>query len=200
MENRWGKSIRKGKSECRGSELGMFRETRSLVIRERVQEDGAGRCAEVRSHRAICCCSIAVMSDSLQPYGLQHTRFPYPSLSPRVCSASCPLSQWCYLPILSSVVPFSIGLQSFPASESFPMSQLFTLVAHVWSFSVSISPSNEYSRLICFRIDWFYPLAVQGTLKSLLQHHNSEVLVLWYSAFFMVQLSHLYITTRVIQA
>ena len=105
------------------------------------------------------------MSESLQPYGLQHTRFPYPSLSPRVCSSSCPLSQRCYLPILSSVVPFSIGLQSFPASESFPMSQLFTLVAHVWSVSVSISPSNEYSRLICFRIDWFRLLAAQGTSR-----------------------------------
>ena len=134
------------------------------------------------------------MSDSLQPYGLQHTRFPYPSLSPRVCSASCPLSQRCYLPILSSVVPFSIGLQSFPSSESFPMSQLFTLVAHVWSVSVSISPSNEYSRLICFRIDWFDVLAVQETLKSLLQHHSSKASTLLRSAFLIVQLSYPYMS------
>ena len=141
-----------------------------------------------------------VMSDSLQPYGLQHTRFPYPLLSPRVCSASCPLSQAMLSPHLILCCPLFHCPSVFPSSESFPMSQLFTLVAHVWSFSFSISPFNEYSRLICFRIDWFDPLAVQGTLKSLLQHHNSEVLILWYSALFMVQLSHLYMTTRVIQA
>ena len=64
-----------------------------------------------------------------------------------------------------------------------------------WSFSCSISPSNEYSGLISFRIDWFDFLAVQGTLKSLLQHHNSKALVLWCSAFFMIQLSHPYLTT-----
>ena len=64
-----------------------------------------------------------------------------------------------------------------------------------WSFSFSISPSNEYSGLICFRIDWFELLAVQGTLKSLFQNHNSKASVLWHSAFFMVQLSHLYMTT-----
>ena len=61
-----------------------------------------------------------------------------------------------------------------------------------WSFSFSISPSNEYSGLIFFRIDWFDLLAVQGTLKSLLQHHNSKASILWHSAFFMIQLSHLY--------
>ena len=64
-----------------------------------------------------------------------------------------------------------------------------------WSFSFSISPSNEYSRLISFRMDWFDFLAVQRTLKSLLQHHNSKASVLWHSAFFMVQLSHWYMTT-----
>ena len=61
-----------------------------------------------------------------------------------------------------------------------------------WSFSFSFSPSNEYSGLISFKIDWFELLAVQGTLKSLLQHHNSKASILWYSAFFMVQLSHSY--------
>ena len=65
-----------------------------------------------------------------------------------------------------------------------------------WSFSFSISPSNEYSRLICFRIDWFDLLAIQGTLKYLLQHHNSKASNLQCSVFFMVQLSHLYMTTR----
>ena len=64
-----------------------------------------------------------------------------------------------------------------------------------WSFSFSISPSNEYSELISFRIDWLDLLAFQGTLKSLLQNHSSRALILWFSAFFMVQLSHLYMTT-----
>ena len=64
-----------------------------------------------------------------------------------------------------------------------------------WSFSFSISPSNEYSGLISFRIDWFYLLAIQGTLKSLLQHHSLKASILWFSAFFMVQLSHPYMTT-----
>ena len=64
-----------------------------------------------------------------------------------------------------------------------------------WSFSFSISPSNEYSGLISFRIDWFDLLAVQGTLKSLLQYHSLKASILWCSAFFMVQLSHLYMTT-----
>ena len=64
-----------------------------------------------------------------------------------------------------------------------------------WSFSFSISPSNEYSGLISFKIDWFDLLAVQGTLKSLLQHHSSKASILWHSAFFMVQLSHPYMTT-----
>ena len=64
-----------------------------------------------------------------------------------------------------------------------------------WSFSFSISPSNEYSELISFRIDWFDLLAFQGTLKSLLQNHSSRALILWCSAFFMIQLSHLYMTT-----
>ena len=64
-----------------------------------------------------------------------------------------------------------------------------------WSFSFSIIPSNEYSGLIFFRIDWFDLLAVQGTLKSLLQHHSSKTSVLWHSVFFMIQLPHLYMTT-----
>ena len=64
-----------------------------------------------------------------------------------------------------------------------------------WSFSFSISPSSEYSELISFRIDWLDPLTVQGTLKSLLQHHSSKVSVLWHSALFIVQLSHPYVTT-----
>jgi len=65
-----------------------------------------------------------------------------------------------------------------------------------WSFSFNLSPSNEYSGLISFRMDWLDLLAVQGTLKSLFQHHSSKASILWSSAFFMVQLSHLYLTTR----
>ena len=67
--------------------------------------------------------------------------------------------------------------------------------AKYWSFSFSISPSNEYSGLISFRMDWLDLLAVQGTLKNLLQHHSSKASILWHSAFFIVQLSHLYLTT-----
>ena len=118
-----------------------------------------------------------------------------PSLSPKVCSYSCPLSHWCHPAIPSSVVPF-FSPQSFPASGSFPMSQFFTTRwPKCWSWSFSISPSNEYSGLISFRMDWLDLLAVQGTLKSLLQHHSSKASVLWHSAFFMVQLSHPYMTT-----
>ena len=108
------------------------------------------------------------MSDSLRPYGLQHARLPCPSLSPRVYSNSCPLSQWCHPTITSSVSPFSSCPQSVPASGAFPMNQLFTPCAwpKYWSFSSSISPSSEYSGLISLRIDWFDLLAVQGTQES----------------------------------
>ena len=194
--------------------------------------------------------SCSVVSNSWWPHESQHTRPPCPSPTPGVHSNSRPSNWWCYLAISSSVVPFSSCPQSLPASESFPMSQLFAwggqstgvscqspnsqsllklrliewvmpsnhlilchslllppsifpsirvlsneLSLHIrwpkdWSFSFSISPSNEYSALISFRIDWFDLLAVQGTLKSLLQHHSSKASVLWCSVFFMVQLSH----------
>ena len=100
------------------------------------------------------------MSDPLQPHGMQHTKLPSPLSSPRVCSNSCPLSQWCYLTVSSSVAPFSASLQSFPASGSFPMSQ-FIRWPKYWSFSFSISPSNVYSGLTSFEIDWFDFLVVQ---------------------------------------
>ena len=94
------------------------------------------------------------------------------------------------------MVLFSSCHQSFPASKSFPMTQLFAIrCPKYWSFRCSISPSSEYSGLISFRIDWFNLLAVQGTLMSLLQHHSSKASILWGSAFFMVQLSHPYMTT-----
>ena len=116
------------------------------------------------------------------------TRLPCPSLSFGICSKSCSLSQWCYLAISSSTTHFSFCLQSFLASQSFPVSWLFASGGqNIWSFS--ISPSNDYSGLISFRIDWFDLLAVQGTLKSLAQH-NFKASILQSSAFFMIQLSH----------
>ena len=135
----------------------------------------------------------SVMSNSLQPHGLQHIRLPCSSLSPGGYSDLGPLSQWRHSVISSSLVPFSSCPQSFPASESFPMSWLFA--SGDQSFSCSISLSNKYSGLISFRIDWFDLLAVQGTLKSLFQHHSSKTPVLLHSAFFMVCLSHPYMTT-----
>jgi len=136
------------------------------------------------------------MSDSLRPHGPQHTRLACPSTTPRTCSNSCPSSWWCLLTILSSVVSFS-HLQSFLASGSFPVSQFFTSGGQSIgvSASASVRPSNEYSGLISFRMDWLDFLAVQGPLKSLLQHHSSKASILWPSAFFMVQLSHPYMTT-----
>ena len=117
------------------------------------------------------------MSDSLRPRGLHHTRLPCPSPSPRVCSNSWPLSWWCHPTISFSVVLLSSCL--WPK---------------YWSFSFSISPSNEYSGLISFRFDWYELLAVQEILKSLLQHHNLKASILWCSAFFKVQLSYPYWT------
>ena len=137
------------------------------------------------------------MSNSLPPHELQHARLPCPSLSPRVCSKSCPLSQWCHPIISSSFASFSSCSQSFPASGSFPMSWFFPIRwPKYWRFSFSSNPSNEYSALIAFRIDWVDVLAIQGTLKSLLQHHSSEASILQCSAFFIVQLSYPYMTTR----
>ena len=118
-----------------------------------------------------------------------------PSPTPRAYSNSCPWSWWCHPTISSSVVPYSC-LQSFPASRSFPVSQLFTPGGQSTGASAleSVLPI-KYSGLISFRIDWVALLAVQGTPKGLLQHHNLKVLILWHSAFFMVQLSHQYMTT-----
>ena len=138
--------------------------------------------------------SHSVVSDSLWPHGLQHTRPPCPSPTPGVYLDSCPLSWWCRPTISSSVVPFSACLQSFPASGSFLMSQFFVSVAKVLEFQLQ-HPSNEYSELISFRMDWLDLLAVQGTLKSLIQHHSSKASILWCSAFFIVQLSQPYMTT-----
>ena len=139
--------------------------------------------------------SCSVMSDSLQPHELKHGRIPCPSPTPRAYSNSCPSSWWCHATISSSVVPFSSCLQSFPAWGLFQWISSLHQVAKYWSFRFSISPSNEYSWLISFRMNWLNLLAVQGTPKSLLQYHSSKASVLWCSAFFMVQFSHLYMTS-----
>ena len=110
----------------------------------------------------------------------------------RIHSNSCPLSRWCHPAISSSVVPFFSCLQSFPAQVFCKESVLHIRWPKYWSFS--ISPSSEYSGLISFAMDWFGLLAVQGTLKSFLQHHSSKASILQCSAFFMVRLSHSYMT------
>ena len=134
------------------------------------------------------------MSNSLRSRGLYHARFLCLSLFPRVCSSSCPLSWWCHPTISSSVTLFSSCPQSFPTSRSFPVNRLFTSGSQ--SNGASASASNEYSGLISFRIDWLDLLAVQGTLKCLLQPHSSKASILQHSTFFMVQLSHRYMTSR----
>ena len=134
------------------------------------------------------------MSDSLQPHGLQHARLPCPSLSPRVCSNSCPLSWWCYITISSFAALFSFHFQSFPASGSFPMSCPFALGGPSIgaSASASVLPMN---------IQGWFPLALTSLISLLskglsrvLHHHNLKASILQCSAFFMVQLSHPYMT------
>ena len=120
----------------------------------------------------------------------QHSRHLCPSPTLGVYSNSCPLSRWYHPTISTSVMPLSSCPQSLPASGSFQMSQLFT------SGGQSIGVSASASVLPMDIQDWFLDiLAVQGTLRSLLQHHSSKASILWHSAFFTVQLSHPYMTT-----
>ena len=125
---------------------------------------------------------------------MQYARLLCPPLSLEVCSDSCPLIWWCYLTISSSATPFSFCLQSFPASGSFPISQLFVSSDQSIGASTSILPMSIQ--------DWFpllltglISLKSKGLFKNLLQHHNLKASILWHSAFFMVQLSHPYMTT-----
>ena len=112
---------------------------------------------------------------------LQHVRLPCPPRSPGVCSNSWPLSQWCYWPSH----PLYLSPSVFPSINSFfSESALCIRWLKYWSFSFSVSASNEYSGLISFRIDWFELLSVQGTLKSLLQNHSLKASILWCSVFF----------------
>ena len=137
--------------------------------------------------------SRSVVSDSLRPHEPQPTRPSCPSPTPEVHPNPCPLCRWCHPTISSSVAPFSSCPQSFQVFSN--ESALWIRWPKYWSFSFSISPSNEYSGRISFRMDWLDLLAVQGILKSLLQHHSSKVSILGHSAFFIVQLSHPYMTT-----
>ena len=138
--------------------------------------------------------TCSVESNSLPPHELQHAGLPCPSPTPGACSKSCPSSRLCHPTTSSSVVPFTSCLQLCPASGSFPMSQFFTSGGQKYcSFSFSISPSNECSGSISFRIDWLESKGL--SLKSLLQHHSSKASTLWCPAFFRVHLSHPYMTT-----
>ena len=135
------------------------------------------------------------MSDSWRSHGLQYARLPCPSLSPgifclvstRLVMPSNHLILCCPLLLLPSIFPSIRGFSN--------KSVLCIRWPKDWSFSFSISPSNEYSGLISFKMDWLDLLAVQGTLKSLLQQHSSKASVLQHLAFFIVQLSHPYIST-----
>ena len=135
------------------------------------------------------------MSNILWRHGPQYARLPCPPPTSGAYSNSCPSGWCCHSTISSSVIPFPSCLQSFPASWSFQMSVLCIMWPKYWSFSFTISPFNEHPGLISFRMDWLDLLAVQGTLKNLRQHHSSKASILGCSAFFIVQLSHAYVTT-----
>ena len=122
--------------------------------------------------------SRSVVSNFLRPHELWHARPPCPSQTPGVYSNSCPSSRWCHPAISSSVVPFSSCPQSLHITVFSNESTLRMRWPKYWSFSFSISPSTEHPGLISFRMDWLDFLAVQGTLKSLLQHHSSKASIL----------------------
>ena len=138
----------------------------------------------------------SVMSNSATPWTVTCQAFLSFSIS-WACSNLCPLSEWCHPNISYTIVPFAYCLQSFPASVRVFSNKSVLCIR--WpkfcSFSFSISSFNEYLGLISFRMDWLDHLAVQGTLKSLLQHHSSKASILLHSNFFIVQLSHPYMTT-----
>ena len=135
------------------------------------------------------------MSDSLWPHESQHARPRCPSPTPRVHPNLGPLWRWCHPTISSSVINLLMP-SVFPSIRVFSNeSTLYMRWPKYWSFSLSIIPSKEIPGLIAFRMDWLDFLAVQGTLKNLLQYHTSKASILRCSAFFTVQLSHPYMTT-----
>ena len=155
-QDKWSHVSKEGSKMC-PSELGHFRNQWTKMKRNQV--------------------SHSVVSNSLQPHGLQHTKLPCPSPAPRAYSNSCPSSQWYHPTISSSVVPFFSRFQPFSASGSFQMSVLQIRRPKYWSFSFSISPSNEHSRLISLTINWFDLPTVQGLSRDFsnttIQKHQS---------------------------
>ena len=126
---------------------------------------------------------------------MQHIRPTCPSPTSGVYSNSCPLSRWCHSTIILCH-PFLLPPSIFPSIRVFSNELVLCIRwPKCWSFSFSISPSNEYSGLISFRMNRMDLFAVQGTLKSLLQHHSWQASILWCWTFFIVQLSHPYMTT-----
>ena len=114
------------------------------------------------------------MSNSLWLHGLQYARPPCPSPTPRAYSNSCPLSRWCHSTI-SSCRPLLLPPSIFPSIRVFSSESILRIRwPKYWSFSFNISPSNEHPGLVSFKMDWLDLLAVQETLKSLLQHHSSK--------------------------
>ena len=138
--------------------------------------------------------SHSVVSDSLWPHGLQHARPPCPSPTPGVYPNSYLLSRWCHPTISSSVVPFSCRL-SFPASGLFKWVSSSHHVAKVLEFKLQHQSFQWIFRTDFFWMNWLDLFAVQRTLKSLLQHHSSKTSILQHSAYFIVQISHPYVTT-----
>ena len=135
--------------------------------------------------------SHSVVSNSLQPHGLQHTRPLCPSLTPGVYSNSWSIESVMPSNNLILCRPLLLPPSILPSIRVFSNESVLRIRwPKYWGFSFNISPSNEYSGLISFRMDWLGLLAVQGTLKSLLQHHSSKASILRCSAFFIVQLSH----------
>ena len=140
--------------------------------------------------------SRPVMSNSLRPHELQHARPPCPTPTPRVHANPCPFESVMPSNQLILCHPLLLLPSIFPSISVFSNeSALRIRWPKYWCFSFIISPSNEHPGLISFRMDWLDLLAVQGTLKSLLQNHSSKPLILLCSAFFIVQLSHPYKTT-----
>ena len=139
--------------------------------------------------------SVAQPLPTLCDAMLQYARPQCPLPTPRIHSNSCPLSPWCHPTISSSVVPLSSHLQSFQHQGLFQWVSSLHQEAQVLQFQLQHQSFNEYSGLISFRMDWLDLLAVQGTLKSLLQHHSSKVSIFRCSSFFIVHFSHPYMTT-----
>ena len=138
--------------------------------------------------------SHSIMSDSLWLHGLQHARPPCPSPASRAYLYSCPMSWSCHSTISSSCALLLLP-SMFPSIRVFSNEWVLSIRwPRYWRFSFRVCPSSEYSGLILFKVDWLDLLAVQGTLKSIVQHHSPKASNLWCSAFFIAQLSHPYIT------